>query len=150
MFRATTSNGANMHDQTITLAPLNGRAANHSAKNDKIRVLAHFEYTVLSTVKELGENAYPAEITRRLSTLLGRNVSLAQVFIALERLEEKEYVSSSEEKPRPERGGRRRRIFTIEDIGTRALMVTAAAFSQMSSNPKASLHDEGALKAIPT
>lgn len=142
----------NPHDRAISLAPPNiERGLTHnSAKNATGRVLAHFEYSVLSAVHELGEKAFPAEITRRLSAKLGRDVSLAQVFIALERLEDKEYVSSSTEAPRPERGGRRRRIFTIEDIGTRALRLTAAAFGQMSSNLETSSYVQpGELKEVP-
>jgi PadR family transcriptional regulator PadR len=99
-----------------------------------IKVMQHFEFEVLMAVYHLENDAYPAEIGRRLSQKLDRHVSIAQVFGTLERLEDKDYVSSHESKPEPVRGGRRRRIFKIEASGTQALRLTAAAFSRMSSS----------------
>ena len=96
-------------------------------------VLRHFEYAVISAVSQLGSNAYPAEITRHLSKVLGRHVSLAQVFVALERLEDKGMVKSQEIRPEPVRGGRRRRIFQMEASGVRAIRNTAAVFRASSS-----------------
>ncbi len=99
----------------------------------KIKVLQHFEYEVILAVNSLTGNAFPAEITRRLSVTLNRHVSLAQVFVALERLEDKGFVSSRESDPEPVRGGRRRRIFKVEASGTQAIRKTAATFNRMSS-----------------
>ncbi|MBU6526178.1 PadR family transcriptional regulator [Methylocystis sp. MJC1] len=102
-------------------------------ETDRIKLLQHFEYEALLTVSQIGDDAYPAEISRRLTKQLGRQVSIAQVFGTLERLEDKGYVKSQESKPEPVRGGRRRRIFNIQASGTQALKVTAATFSRMSS-----------------
>lgn len=97
-------------------------------------LLGHFAFAVISAVSRLGDDAYPAEITRHLSKLLERHVSLAQVFVALERLEDKGLVSSRERPPEPVRGGRRRRVFQMEAPGVRAIRNTAAAFQRASSS----------------
>ena len=97
-------------------------------------VLGHFAFAVISAVSQLGTNAYPAEITRHLSKILQRHVSLAQVFVALERLEDKGLLTSREATPEPVRGGRRRRVFQMEAFGARAIRNTAAVFNRASSS----------------
>lgn len=100
--------------------------------------LQHFEFQLMLTVEGLGSDAFPAEITRRLNKSLGRYVSLAQVFVALERLEDKGCVSSSSVIPDPPvKGGRRRRVFRVEPDGKRAIRVTTAAYK-----PTAPAHRE--------
>lgn len=96
-------------------------------------VLRHFEHAVLLTVFNLGTDAYPAEITRRLNSNLNRHVALAQVFTALERLEKKGFVTSHQSDPEPIRGGRTRRIFRMEASGSKALRDTAATIARTSS-----------------
>jgi|SRR5580700_313563 PadR family transcriptional regulator PadR len=99
----------------------------------RVRVLQHFEHSVLLSVLSLGTKSFPAEIARRLTKTLDRHVSLAQVFTALQRMEERGLVSSQESDPEPVRGGRRRRIFRLEASGEHALRETAATFRRMSS-----------------
>jgi DNA-binding PadR family transcriptional regulator len=122
----------------------------HGLKTERLQtnseapeVLRHFEYAVISAVAELGPNAYPAEITRYLSKVLERRVALAQVFVALERLEGKGLVRSRELWPEPVRGGRRRRLFQMEASGARAIRNTAAVFQRAASSGQ----PEGALNA---
>lgn len=95
--------------------------------NRTTRPLQHFEHAVLSMVSALEDDAFPANITRLLGNQLNRPVSLAQVFVVLERLEDKHFVSSMSVKPpTPTRGGRRRRVFKIETPGKWALANAAA------------------------
>lgn len=106
-----------------------------SEEASAVKPLQHFEYALMLAVSNLGSDAYPAEITRRLSGELGRHVALAQVFSALERLEDKGYVESRSVIPdRPHQGGRRRRVFTlVEPTGLRAIRATEAAFTRPAS-----------------
>ena len=97
-------------------------------------LLQHFEFAVITAVSQLGSNAYPAELARQLSKSLNRHVSLAQVFVALERMEDKGFVSSRDSEPDPVRGGRRRRIFQLEASGARAISNTAAIYRASSTN----------------
>jgi PadR family transcriptional regulator, regulatory protein PadR len=102
----------------------------------RVRILQHFEHAVLLSVLNLGTQAFPAEITRRLTKMLERRVSLAQVFIALERMEDRGLLSSHESDPESVQGGRRRRIFRLEASGIHALRNTAATQDRMSSDRK--------------
>ena len=114
-------------------------------------LLQHFEFATLSEVSRLGKMAFPAEITRSLSFQLGRRVALAQVFVALERLEDKGLVTSREERPEPVRGGRRRRVFQLEASGAQAIRNTAAAFRTSSSGFSEEMMDaQGHPRPIPT
>jgi PadR family transcriptional regulator PadR len=92
-----------------------------------------FQFAVLSAVSHLGPDAYPAEVSRYLNRTLGRRVSLAQVFVALERLEDKGLVTWREFLPQPARGGRRRRIFQLEEPGAQAIRELATTFDRASS-----------------
>jgi DNA-binding PadR family transcriptional regulator len=114
----------------------NALARAETASDQKPKVLQHFEHAVIVAVSQLGADAYPAEITRALSNKLQKHVSLAQVFTALERLEDKGFVSSQETRPEPVRGGRRRRVFQMEASGAQALRDTAIAYSRMSLSGK--------------
>jgi DNA-binding PadR family transcriptional regulator len=100
---------------------------------NRTRILQHFEHAVLLSVNQLGERAFPAEIARRLTSTLQRHVSLAQVFTALERMEDRGLVTSKEILPEPVRGGRRRRVFQLKTSGELALRTTAATLARMAS-----------------
>ena len=54
----------------------------------------------------------------------GREPSFATVYTALSRLERRELVSSTLGDPTPERGGRRKKIFTVRADGRRALQAS--------------------------
>lgn len=108
-------------------------------------MLKHFEFAVSSAVSDLGLNAYPAEVARHLTKKLGRHVSIAQVFVCLERLEDKGFVTSEDTDPEPVRGGRRRRVFQLEASGAQALKETAAAY-RMSATMETS-YEKGPLPA---
>lgn len=101
----------------------------------RVEVVGNFQLRVLRCLRALGRTeAFPAEIARRLSEEEGRHVSLAQVFTALERLEGRGLVSSADQDPQPVRGGRRRRIFQLEEPGARALASSAAATADRASS----------------
>ncbi len=127
------SNGKGNIALRTASTPLSRSEINHETQAvDSTRVLQHFEYKVILAVSSLGANAYPAEMARRLTKSLDRHVSIAQVFGALERLEDRGLVGSQETEPSPVRGGRRRRLFHLEASGAQAIATTAAAFRMPS------------------
>jgi PadR family transcriptional regulator PadR len=83
--------------------------------------LGEFELLVLLATMGLGEAAYPFAITRDLETRTSRKVSRAAVLITLERMEDKELVSSRYGEPTPERGGRPKRFFQVKPRGLQAV-----------------------------
>jgi PadR family transcriptional regulator, regulatory protein PadR len=79
--------------------------------------LGEFEELVLTMVAALQENAYGAAISEEIETRLKRDVNLSAVHVTLYRLEDKGYIKSSMGGGTKERGGRRKRIFTITSAG---------------------------------
>ena len=83
--------------------------------------LGEFEELVLLTVASLGEGAYGVAITDELDRQTGRSVSISAVHAALHRLEEKGMLTSRMGDATAERGGRRKRLFTVTVLGSRTL-----------------------------
>ncbi len=79
--------------------------------------LGEFEELVLTLVAALQEDAYGAAITDEIETRLKREVNLSAVHVTLYRLEDKGYIKSSLGGGTKERGGRRKRIYTISSAG---------------------------------
>ena len=88
--------------------------------------LGAFEELVLLAVQALGDDAYGANIQRTLEREARRPVSLGAVHTALERLEAKTLLDSRDSEPIGERGGRRRRVFTVTRDGRALLRETGA------------------------
>ncbi|MBL7864445.1 MAG: PadR family transcriptional regulator [Cyclobacteriaceae bacterium] len=79
--------------------------------------LGEFEELVLTLVAALQEDAYGAAIAEEIEVKLGRDVNLSAVHVTLYRLEDKGYVKSAFGGGTKERGGRRKRIYTITSAG---------------------------------
>ena len=79
--------------------------------------LGEFEEVVLTMVAALQEDAYGAAIAEEIESKMKRDVNLSAVHVTLYRLEDKGYVKSSLGGGTKERGGRRKRIFTITSAG---------------------------------
>jgi PadR family transcriptional regulator, regulatory protein PadR len=83
--------------------------------------LGEFEEVVLLIVAVLEGDAYGVRITHEIIQQTSRSVRLNQVHAALHRLEEKGMIQSKMGDPTPERGGRRKRLFTITAFGQNTL-----------------------------
>ncbi|MCA0229501.1 PadR family transcriptional regulator [Runella limosa] len=84
--------------------------------------LGEFEEIVLLTVAILGEEAYGVTITQELEQKTGRSVGFSTVHTTLQRLEEKGFLTSQMGGATAERGGRRKRFFTVTATGRKALV----------------------------
>ncbi len=83
--------------------------------------LGEFEELILLSVAVLDGEAYGVSIAQLITDHSERNVTISTVHNALYRLEEKEMVSSRLGGATAERGGRRKRLFSITAEGQRAL-----------------------------
>ncbi|MEP6735253.1 MAG: PadR family transcriptional regulator [Chryseolinea sp.] len=79
--------------------------------------LGEFEEVILTLVAAMQEDAYGAAITDEIETKLNRDVNLSAVHVTLYRLEDKGYIKSRLGGGTNERGGRRKRIYTITAAG---------------------------------
>ena len=93
--------------------------------------LGEMELMVLLAVVRLDEDAYGVPISKELLMLAGREVALGSIYAALDRLEQKGFVTSSLGEPTPERGGRAKRYFRVTPAGVRALKTTHAALTNL-------------------
>lgn len=83
--------------------------------------LGEFEEVILLLVGILGEEAYAFKIADEFESQTGRSVSIGAVHSTLSRLEYKGFLTSEMGKSTAERGGRRKRIYTITAYGRRVL-----------------------------
>jgi DNA-binding PadR family transcriptional regulator len=83
--------------------------------------LGEFEEIVLLTAAALAGNAYGVALMHEITEHTGRPARLNQIHSALQRLEEKGMVKSDMSEPTAERGGRRKRLYTVTAYGERTL-----------------------------
>jgi len=93
--------------------------------------LGEFEQLVLLAVVRLADGAYGVPIRREIEKRTDRKVTVGALYSTLDRLEAKGYVSSWFADPTAERGGRSRRYFRIEPLGTEALAQAKDMFDRM-------------------
>jgi PadR family transcriptional regulator, regulatory protein PadR len=85
-----------------------------------------FEQLVLAAILSLREDAYGVTIHAKVGELAHpKAVSLGAVYVTLDRLEDKGFISSWLSDPTPERGGRAKRCYRLEALGERALQESA-------------------------
>lgn len=86
--------------------------------------LGEFEEVILLIVGILGEEAYAFRITEEFKAQAGRSSSIGSVHSTLERLVDKKFLVSEMGQPTSERGGRRKRIYSITAQGQEALQIS--------------------------
>jgi PadR family transcriptional regulator PadR len=95
-------------------------------------MLGEFEQLVLMAVLRVGDDAYGVTIRRAIVERTTRDVSLAAVYKTLTRLEEKGFVATRVGEPTPERGGRRKRYYTVTVPGRRSLHQSVETLRRMA------------------
>src|SRR5215472_12111628 len=86
--------------------------------------LGSFELMVVLVLNRLVENAYGVPICEELEKCAGRDVAVGSVYAALERLEDKDFVTSEVGEPTPERGGRAKKYFHVTARGLKGVRET--------------------------
>lgn len=84
--------------------------------------LGEFEEVLLLLVGILDEDAYAFRIAEEFGSQTGRTVSIGAVHATLSRLADKGFLTSEMGQPSAERGGRRKRIYSITASGQQALV----------------------------
>src|SRR6476659_9728934 len=88
--------------------------------------LGQFEQLVMTAILARREDAYGVTIHSKVEELARpKAVSLGAVYVTLDRLEDKGLISSWLSDPTPERGGRSKRHYKLEQDGARALRDSA-------------------------
>ncbi|HSC27610.1 MAG TPA: helix-turn-helix transcriptional regulator [Vicinamibacterales bacterium] len=79
--------------------------------------LSQSEVLILVAIARLGDEAYGVTIRQELHDCTGRDVSMAAVYAALDRLERRGLARARLSEPLPERGGRARRLYALTPAG---------------------------------
>jgi DNA-binding PadR family transcriptional regulator len=101
--------------------------------------VGEFELLVLLATLSLRDAAYPLSIARDIEARTGRRAARGAVLITLERLEEKDLVTSWYGDPTPERGGRPKRFFHVKARGKRAVRESLDRIETMTAGLEAVL-----------
>lgn len=98
----------------------------------KTSPLGEFELLVILSTIALGDTAYPVSIAADIEARTGRKASRTTVLITLERLEDKDLVTSRYGDPTPARGGRAKRFFSAKPRGVQAVRQSIERIQTMS------------------
>ena len=93
--------------------------------------LSQLEQYVLLCLIRLGREAYGVPIHQEIEERLGRSVSIATIYSALDRLEKDGLIDSHLSDPLPERGGRAKRLFRLSSEGAVALHQSHRVYESM-------------------
>lgn len=93
--------------------------------------IGEFEEIVLLIVASQSGEAYGLSITNVIETTLNRSVTMSSVHTSLYRLEEKGYVKSEMGGATNERGGRRKRFYSITNSGKVVLLEAKLARAKL-------------------
>ena len=98
-----------------------------------VHSLGDFEQRILFALIRLGANAYGVTIRDEIEARTGRAISAGALYTALARLEKRGLVASRLGDPTPERGGKRKRLYTVQPAGERAVARAYESLRLMAS-----------------
>jgi len=86
-----------------------------------MKFLSRTDELLLNCILRLQEDAYTFMIREKLKEITGKTWAFGAIFISLDRLERKGYVKSYLGDDTPDRGGRRKRFYSVTKDGLKAL-----------------------------
>ncbi|MEM0941922.1 MAG: PadR family transcriptional regulator, partial [Bacteroidota bacterium] len=90
----------------------------------------------------LGEEAYGVSIQQKIKEVAGRDITRGALHSALSRLEEKGFLKSAFGEATKERGGRRKRLYSVTASGQNALKEAQMIRESFRSSIKPSFNFE--------
>lgn len=95
-------------------------------------LLGEVEQLVLLSVLRLGDDAYAVPMRELIERETGVTLSRGTIYVTLERLERKGYVTSWFSDPQAVRGGKARRFFRLKPPGLSALKQSQSAVERLA------------------
>lgn len=92
-----------------------------SVKEIDMIQLGYLEETVLLLVMIMDEEAYGFTVSQEYEKQTGKSISISAVHTVLSRMEKKGYIESQMGGATEDRGGRKKRIFKITNLGVRVI-----------------------------
>ncbi len=94
-------------------------------------VLTLNEEIILIAVCRLGGSAHGVAIRDKIAELSGKEIVYGTIYNSLEYLIRKGFVRSAKGEPTPERGGKRKTIYSVTSTGKDALMKTRSLHERL-------------------
>ena len=86
-----------------------------------MKYLSRPEELVLLTIWRMKEEPYGVTIRKTISEMTGRYWSIGSIYVPLDRLETKGFLTSYLANPTPERGGKAKRYYRLTEAGLEQL-----------------------------
>ena len=86
-----------------------------------MKTITRIEEMIMLSILNLGDDAYLVSIQSYLSQISDKKISLTAVHLPLSRLEKMGYLNSEFGEATSVRGGRRKKIYNITNVGMAAL-----------------------------
>ncbi len=96
-------------------------------------LLGEVEQLTLLAILRLGDEAYAVPIRALILDEAGVDLSRGTIYVTLERLERKGYVTSWFSEPQAVRGGKARRFFRLKPPGLAAIKAAKRAIDRLST-----------------
>ena len=98
-----------------------------------------YEQLYLIAHVRLGTDAYGVSIRGEIEKRTGRAISAGALYTALDRMEKRGLVTTRLGDPTPQRGGKRKRLYSLQPSGERALARVYESLRLMASGVAARL-----------
>ncbi len=106
-------------------------------------LLGEVEQLVLLAVLRLADEAYAVPIRTLIKREAGVDLSRGSIYVTLERLERKGYVTSWFSDPQAVRGGKARRFFRLKPPGVAAVKASKLAVDRLAAGTVVAPKTEG-------
>jgi DNA-binding PadR family transcriptional regulator len=93
--------------------------------------LGDFELLVMIAVLRVGEGAYAVNVREEIESRTGRRISRGAVYVTLDRLVRKGYLSTRMAQPTAERGGKSKRVYRVSESGLAAVREAQTMLAEM-------------------
>ncbi len=98
-------------------------------------LLGELEQLVMLALLRLENEGHAPAVAAEIENRAGITLVRGSVYVALDRLERKGYVSSRFGEPTAERGGKAKRLFAVTAAGQRALVSAERALNRLRATP---------------
>ncbi len=98
-----------------------------------VKTLGEFEQLLLFAIIRLSDRAYGVTIRTEIESRTGKVISSGAVYTALDRMERRHLVRSKIGDPTPQRGGRRKKFYSVTPVGARSLTESYENLRQMAA-----------------
>ncbi len=99
--------------------------------------IGEFEELILLTIAALGDDAYGVSVKEDIEMRASRSISIGALHSTITRLEEKGFIESRLGGATQERGGRKKRYFTLTLEGKQGLAKIKNLRDELWANPNA-------------